>query len=412
MTVRSKLSQWFIAAASLACALAVPVVSAGVLRVCADPDNLPFSKSEGAERGMYVELAELVGKQLDLPVEYVWWLTFNQRKALRNTILQDGCDAYFALPADTDYKLRGLQRSQSFISVSYAAVAAPAVSIAGLTDLKGKRLGVLHATPPHILLSQLDGYPTTSFRHESEAFEALAKGEIDVALLWGPSAGYTNLKRLESRWRVTPLAGEGLSGQMAVAVRRGNDTLTAGIDKALVTLQPEIAALAKKYGFPMGQPVKLALASQRDSVRAETQARAGLAPVESGLSVGTGWVRTSTAPEPPKLIAQAAPAPAATPAAGKATPATEAVGSATGGDAAGKVRFNDACSHCHGNNGASAISERDLRRLKLRYKDNWRDTAIKTIKNGRPDLGMPAWQTSYNDKQIEELLAFLATVQK
>lgn len=406
MIVRSKLSQWFIAAVSLACALAVPVVSAGVLRVCADPDNLPFSKSEGAERGMYVELAELVGKQLDLPVEYVWWLTFNQRKALRNTILQDGCDAYFALPADTDYKLRGLQRSQSFINVSYAAVAAPAVSIAGLTDLKGKRLGVLHATPPHILLSQLDGYPTTSFRHESEAFEALAKGEIDVALLWGPSAGYTNLKRLESRWRVTPLAGEGLSGQMAVAVRRGNDTLTAGIDKALVTLQPEIAALAKKYGFPMGQPVKLALASQRDSVRAETQARAGLAPVESGLSVGTGWVRTSTAPEPPNLIAQAAPA------AGKAAPATEAVGSATGGDAAGKVRFNDACSHCHGNNGASAISERDLRRLKLRYKDNWRDTAIKTIKNGRPDLGMPAWQTSYNDKQIEELLAFLATVQK
>ena len=406
MTVRSKWSQWFFAAVSLACALAVPVVSAGVLRVCADPDNLPFSKSEGAERGMYVDLAELVGKQLESPVEYVWWLTFNQRKALRNTILQDGCDAYFALPADADYKLRGLQRTQSFINVSYAAVTAPAVSIAGLADLKGKRLGVLHATPPHILLSQLDGYATTSFRHESEAFEALAKGDVDVALLWGPSAGYTNLKRLESRWRVTPLAGEGLSGQMAVAVRRGNDTLTISIDKALVTLQPEIAALAKKYGFPMGQPVKLALASARDSVRAETQARAGLTPFKSGLSIGTGWVRTSTAPEPPKLIAQAAPA------TGKAAPATEAVGSATGGDAAGKVRFNDVCSHCHGNNGASAISERDLRRLKLRYKDNWRETAIKTIKNGRPDLGMPAWQTSYDDKQIEELLAFLATVQK
>ena len=406
MIVRSKWSQWFFAAVSLACALAVPVVSAGVLRVCADPDNLPFSKSEGAERGMYVDLAELVGKQLESPVEYVWWLTFNQRKALRNTILQDGCDAYFALPADADYKLRGLQRTQSFINVSYAAVTAPAVSIAGLADLKGKRLGVLHATPPHILLSQLDGYATTSFRNESEAFEALAKGDIDVALLWGPSAGYTNLKRLESRWRVTPLAGEGLSGQMAVAVRRGNDTLTNSIDKALVTLQPEIAALAKKYGFPMGQPVKLALASARDSVRAETQARAGLTPLKSGLSIGTGWVRTSTAPEPPKLIAQAAPA------TGKAAPATEAVGSATGGDAAGKVRFNDVCSHCHGNNGASAISERDLRRLKLRYKDNWRETAIKTIKNGRPDLGMPAWQTSYDDKQIEELLAFLATVQK
>ena len=412
MTVRSKWSQWLIAAVSLACAFAVPVVSAGVLRVCADPDNLPFSKSEGAERGMYVELAELVGKQLGTSVEYVWWLTFNQRKALRNTILQDGCDAYFALPADADYKLRGLQRSKSFINVSYAAVAAPTVNIAGLADLKGKRLGVLHATPPHILLSQLEGYGTTSFRDESEAFNALAQGEIDIALLWGPSAGYTNLKRLESRWRVTPLAGEGLAGQMAVAVRRGNDTLAASIDKALVTLQPEIAALAKKYGFPTGQPVQLALASARHSGRSETQARSGLAPIESGLSIGSGWVRTSTAPELPKLMAQTAPAPAATPAAGKAAAGTEAVGSASGGEAAGKVRFNDVCSHCHGNNGASAISERDLRRLKLRYKDNWRETAIKTIKNGRVDLGMPAWQATYDDKQIEELLAFISTMQK
>ena len=408
MTVRSKLSQWLIAAAGLTCIVSTPGASAGVLRVCADPDNLPFSKSEGSERGMYVELAELVGKQLGSSVEYVWWLTFNQRKALRNTILQDGCDAYFALPADTDYKLRGLQRSQSFINVSYAAVAAPAVNIAGLADLKGKRLGVLHATPPHILLSQLEGYGTTSFRYESEAFDALAKGEIDIAMLWGPSAGYTNLKRMESRWRVTPLAGEGLGGQMAVAVRRGNDTLAASIDKALVTLQPEIAALAKKYGFPMDQPVKLALASTRHSGRSETQARAGIAPIESGLSIGTGWVRTSTAPERPKLLAQAAPVPAV----GNAAAGTAAVGSATSDDAAGKVRFNNVCSHCHGNNGASAISERDLRRLKLRYKDNWRETAIKTIKNGRPDLGMPAWQTSYDDKQIEELLAFLATVQK
>lgn len=408
MTVRSKLSQWLIAAAGLTCVVSTPGASAGVLRVCADPDNLPFSKSDGSERGMYVELAELVGKQIGSSVEYVWWLTYNQRKALRNTILQDGCDAYFALPADADYKLRGLQRSQSFINVSYAAVAAPAVNIAALADLKGKRLGVLHATPPHILLSQLEGYGTTSFRHESEAFDALAKGEIDIALLWGPSAGYTNLKRLESRWRVTPLAGEGLGGQMAVAVRQGNNALAASIDKALVTLQPEIAALAKKYGFPTGRPVQLALASTRHSGRSETQARAGLAPIESGLSIGAGWVRTSTAPERPTLIAQASPAPVVGNAAGRA----EAVGSATGGDAAGKVRFNDACSHCHGNNGASAISERDLRRLKLRYKDNWRETAIKTIKNGRPDLGMPAWQASYDDKQIEELLAFLATVQK
>ena len=401
MTVRSNWIQCLIAAAGLACALAVPAASAGALRVCADPDNLPFSKSEGSERGMYVELAELVGKKLNQPVEYVWWLTYNQRKALRNTILQDGCDAYFALPADAEYKLRGLQRSKSFINVSYAAVTAPGVNVTGLADLKGKRLGVLHATPPHILLSQLEGYGTTSFRHEFEAFDALVKGEIDIALLWGPTAGYENVKRQQNRWRVTPIGGEGLGGQMAVAVRRGNDALAASIDSALASLQPEIAALAKKYGFPMTQPVQLALSSAHRSGRAESQAKTNITPVDSSWLIGSGWVKTSTAPERPNVVAQAAPAAQAA-----------AAMPAAGGEVAGKVRFNDACSHCHGNNGASAISERDLRRLKLRYKDNWRETAIKTIKEGRSDLGMPAWKAAYDDKQIEELLAFIATMQK
>jgi len=75
--------------------------AADTLRVCSDPDNLPFSKSEGADKGLYIELAELVGKRLGTPVEYVWWLSFNQRRALRTTM--DGCDAYFALPADAQY---------------------------------------------------------------------------------------------------------------------------------------------------------------------------------------------------------------------------------------------------------------------------------------------------------------------
>ena len=115
MTIRSKIRLFVIAAAVAVGALAVPAASADVLRVCADPDNLPFSKADGPERGLYVELAELVGKRMGTPVEYVWWLTYNQRRALRNTILQDGCDAYFALPANADYKLQGLQHTDAFV---------------------------------------------------------------------------------------------------------------------------------------------------------------------------------------------------------------------------------------------------------------------------------------------------------
>jgi ABC-type amino acid transport substrate-binding protein len=154
MTIRCKISQFLIAAATAAGAFSAPAVSAEVLRVCSDPDNLPFSKAEGPERGLYVELAELVGQRLNSPVEYVWWLSFNQRKALRNTILQDGCDAYFALPADAEYKVRGLEKTHAFLSVSYAVVAPPALGLKGLSDLKGKRIAVLIGSPPHILLAR------------------------------------------------------------------------------------------------------------------------------------------------------------------------------------------------------------------------------------------------------------------
>lgn len=400
MTIRSKLRLFLIAAAGAAGALAVPAASADVLRVCADPDNLPFSKADGPERGLYVELAELVGKRMGTPVEYVWWLTYNQRKALRNTILQDGCDAYFALPADADYKLRGLQRTHSFIDVSYAVVAAPAVKVTGLNDLKNKRIGVLHASPPHIMLSQKEGYTTTSFRFQEEAFDALNRGEVDAAMLWGPSAGYENAKRFQGKWRVTPVAGEGLGGQMAVAVRRGKDTLAAGIDKALTELQPEINLLADKYGFPRSKPVLLSASATTDA-KTQALARAHVVP--------SGFIRTSStaAPTVAKPVAASVVAQAAAPTAA-ATAATAGMPDLV----AGRSRFNDVCSHCHGANGASAISERDLRRLKLRYKDEWRNTAIKTIKEGRSDMGMPSWKDVYNDKQIEEILVFLATIQK
>jgi len=97
----------------LAGVLSLSMAKADTLRFCSDPDNLPFSKSEGAEKGLYIDLADLVAKRLGSSVEYVWWLSYNQRRAIRNTM--DGCDAYFALPASADYKVRGLVKSHSFL---------------------------------------------------------------------------------------------------------------------------------------------------------------------------------------------------------------------------------------------------------------------------------------------------------
>jgi polar amino acid transport system substrate-binding protein len=358
------------------CAMAAAAAlgaQAGPLRICADPDNLPFSKADGPEKGLYVELADLVSRRLGETPEYVWWLTYNQRKALRNTILQDGCDVYFALPADADYKVRGLQRTHAFLDLSYAIVTPPALQVASLADLRGKRVAVLHGSPPHILLASREGYTTTSFREQQEAMAALARREVDAAILWGPSVGYENERHLGGRWKVTPVAGEGLGGQVAVAVRKDKGDLAERIDKALRELQPQIEELARKYGFPRGQPLPLS------ARRAPPDARG--AALAHGLQVNSGWVKTTQDASPQQIIP-------------------------------GRTLFNNVCSHCHGTDGASPVSERDLRKLQRRYKDDWKDTALTTIKNGRQDAGMPSWRATYSDPQIEEVLGFLATIQR
>lgn len=406
----------------LALALGAPAgaFSAEPLRVCADPDNLPFSKSEGPERGLYVDLAELVAKKLNAtPVQYTWYLTYFQRRALRNTA--GDCDAVFALPASDDYRARGLQKTAAFLDLGYALVSAPGFQFAGLDDLKGKRLGVQFQTNPHILLSQRNDLPFTTYKTSDEVFAALAKGEIEAGFLWGPAAGYDNQRLHGGKYKVTALTGPDLTGQVAVAVRREKVELIKEIDGALVALKPEIAALAAKYNFPSGKPVSLTLVSQANLASTPVLAHAK-GRVDTGAAVVPAqWMVQTQA----KAADGASPAkPAAKPA---TKPAAKAEKDAAGGvtrivpDAAaglsptallGRVRFNDQCSHCHGSDGASPVRERDVRRLKMRYDAKWKDTAVTTIKTGRADAGMPPWKDILKDVEIEQLLAFIETLQK
>jgi polar amino acid transport system substrate-binding protein len=389
-------------------------MAAQPLRVCADPDNLPFSKSEGPERGIYVDLAELVAQRLNAtPVQYTWWLTFYQRRALRNTAKE--CDAVFALPTDADYKARGLQKTAAFLDVGYALVSAPGFTFNGLDDLKGKRLAVQFQTNPHILLSQRNDLPFSTFKTSEEIFAGLAKGEIDAGFLWGPVAGFDNLKQHGGRWKVTPLTGPDLTGQVSVAVQRDKAELVKDIDAALLALKPQIAELAAKYGFPKTAPVTLDLVAVAD-VPSKVQT---LAARDTAVAIPAQWMVKTASESDSKAATKAKPkskaaAPAAKAAsAGVAAQAAAEKAPVLSADAQlGRVRFNDQCSHCHGADGASPIRERDVRRLKMRYDAKWLETATATIKNGRSDLGMPPWKETLKEPEIQQLLSFLETLQK
>jgi polar amino acid transport system substrate-binding protein len=388
------------AVAFAAAVAASPAAAADKLRICADPDNLPFSSNQaGQPKGMYVELAEEVAKKLDMEPEFVWWYTTNQRRAMRNTIQKNECDATFALPADSDWRARGVQKSAAFFDVGYAAVATPGTEVTSLASLRDKRIAVQFSTTPHILFAQLDGFRTTTYKTPDEVFAALDKGEADVGLLWGPVAGWENKSHHQGRWQITPLTGTPvkditLGGQVVVGVRAGADGLKARIDQALVDLAPRIRTLADKYGFPTQRAVSF------DASKPNSAAAA--APRHASVPA-SGWVTVQADKKAPGSKPAAAPAPAPAPAPAAADPLV----------AAGRMRFNDQCSHCHGADGASPVRERDVRRLTMRYDaDKWRDVAVVTIKNGRPDLGMPPWKDSISEQNIKELVAYLATIQK
>lgn len=386
------------------------------LLVCADPDNLPFTRAEGAERGMYIELAELIGAKLDMPVQYTWYYTQMQRRALRNTILQGQCDAVFALPADAEYRTRGVQKTKPFLDVGYALVAAPGFSLANLEALKGPRIALQFSTTPHIFFSTLTGYTTATYRSPAEIFDALAKGEADVGILWGPVAGYENKVLHRGRWQITPLTGHDMSGQVVVGVRSVKEALKARIDQALVELQPQIRALAEKYAFPTAKPLNIE--AKPGSARGQAMPLTAVVPAAAWVTVADETKPAAKAPPkaPPKAPTKptAKSAQTKSSAADAAAPAPVAAAEASTDPqiVAGRVRFNDQCSHCHGANGATPISERDVRRMKMRYDAKWQEVALTTIRNGRPDAGMPTWKDQLGDGELQQLLSFLGTIQK
>jgi mono/diheme cytochrome c family protein len=79
--------------------------------------------------------------------------------------------------------------------------------------------------------------------------------------------------------------------------------------------------------------------------------------------------------------------------------------------AAGKEVFNGICAHCHGPDAVQGVKKIDLRRLTLRYGDGAHNMYWKTVHEGRPSKGMPTWKGVFDDEQLEQIYAFLSSVQ-
>lgn len=347
---------------ALVIGVATPTGATDALRICADPDNLPFSAAAGTVRGLYVDLAEMVAARLGMRTEYAWWHTAYGQRAVRNTLLAGRCDVFFGLPDDDAFMGRQLDRTAPFLDVGYVVVVPPAFTFGSLDDLKRVTVAVQFRSQPQLLLATRDGFRMATFRHVEEAMDALGRGEAGAAFVWGPTAGYYNKTRLAGAWRVVPVAGSGLQWHVSAAVRKGNASLKERVERALADLGPDIRRLADQYGFPLTTPVSL-------------EPGATLAPPASTTPpVNPFHGRVDVVP-------------------------------------VGRSVFNQHCAHCHSPNAQSPEPSRDLRRLKRRYGDQRVEVYYATVTSGRPTKGMPPWGQALTVDEVWQVWTFLESIQ-
>src|SRR5215217_3360375 len=197
-SMRSSFLKWVVLAGSL---LAAGGAQARELRVCADLNNLPFSNK--AEEGFENKIVSLIAEELGAEIRYTWWA--QRRGFLRNTLKADACDLVPGLPAN----LEGVRTTAPYYRSSYVFVTrTEGPEVASFNDpiLRDVKVGVhligddgwntppAHALARRGIVQNVRGYHLyADYRlanPPARIVEAVSRGEIGVALAWGPMAGY------------------------------------------------------------------------------------------------------------------------------------------------------------------------------------------------------------------------------
>jgi mxaJ protein len=248
-------------------AIAAPTASlARELRVCADPNNLPFSNAKG--EGFENRIVDLLARDLDATVAYTWWA--QRRGFIRNTLGAGLCDLVPGVP----YALDMLRTTIPYYRSTYVFVTrADGPDITSFDDPRLRRLEIgveligddgansppVHALGHRGIVGNLKGYPIygdyAAPDPPSRIIQAVAAGEVDVAVAWGPLAGYFARAqpvalRLEPVTPQVDLPMLPMIYDISMGVRRGDDALRAEINAALARDRKEIDAILADYGVP------------------------------------------------------------------------------------------------------------------------------------------------------------------
>jgi quinoprotein dehydrogenase-associated probable ABC transporter substrate-binding protein len=241
--------------------LSIELIDPEVLRVCADPRNLPLSNEKG--EGYENKIAELLAARLQKRLAYVF---FPQATGFfRMTLGAHRCDVVMGYPQGDDL----VQGTNPYMRTAYAMVAKSGgglEDVATLEDprLKEKHIGVVAATPPATnmaingLMGRAKPYPLMIDTRIDSSAEAMIKdittGAIDAGVLWGPMAGYY-AQRTNPPLHVTPLvketSGPRLAYRIGMGVRAADQNWKRLLNRFIQDNQSEINAILLGYGVPL-----------------------------------------------------------------------------------------------------------------------------------------------------------------
>ncbi|HXM38272.1 MAG TPA: quinoprotein dehydrogenase-associated putative ABC transporter substrate-binding protein [Gemmatimonadales bacterium] len=386
------------------------------LRVCADPDNLPFSNER--QEGFENRIAQLLAQEMQATLKYTWWP--QRRGFLRNTIQARTCDLLIGVPKEYDPVFTTMPYYRSTYVFVYRQDRDRGIRSLDDTVLRHIKIGVnligydyTNTPPAHALgargvVGNLVGFGTfySADQRPESIIDAVARGDVDIAIVWGPLAGYFAPRESVSL-AVVPLpdsvdrTGLPMAYDMAMGVRRADRaTLGAQLNDIISRRQAEITRILAEYHVPT-------LALSRAAISA------GAAPAGSPPPPPP----PPPAPPPPARDATASRAPAGRDTAGSRTPAgRDTVRTARAGrdsllvsddEYQGWKWFHVYCYRCHGTDALGSTLAPNLRHSVSPQGTVTRDVFLTTVREGRIAKGMPSWNALLNQRQIEQLYAYV-----
>ncbi|MDQ2078727.1 substrate-binding domain-containing protein [Xanthobacteraceae bacterium Astr-EGSB] len=242
-------------------ALSIELIDPEVLRVCADPNNMPFSTQ--GEAGFENKLAELVARKLGKRLSYTWYpqtLGF-----VRNTLGAYRCDVVMGSPQGAEL----VQGTNPYYRTAYALVFKPGIGLDGVDHLadprlKDKHIGIVAGTPPATLMAMyglmagakpyqlvVDTRVDSPARDMIRDIEA---GVVDAGVLWGPIAGYY-AKQHSPPFTVVPLvkeqSGPRLAYRITMGVRMSDQEWKRTLNRLIQENQIEINKILIDFGVPL-----------------------------------------------------------------------------------------------------------------------------------------------------------------